>query len=346
MIDYASFVWIQVGVTLNKWLAFLLGCSFLWPALAGASTAPAPIKGLYADLLIWQLREGSADDWAQLISAAGPQQSAQLVDVPFPWHSGLRLGGFYQSDDQRWQTNLSLTTYHTTGTQTANGRVYSALLGNFYAGNTNGLKFGPYYDTGSMRWEFAFDNLDLTLGRIFNTTPDLSFMPYVGLKAASIDQSLYSHWVNPHSPNSPPNTYTFTSANENLNNNYWGIGPAVGVNAVFNLMNASQAHLQLFADVSAALMVGHWTFGDLFSTNDGQTVNVNTDPINGASTMWRGQVGLAWQQIMTQATVTTRLAYEGQTWFNQLQYYSYSMGHLNDLMSLHGADFELSVAFL
>lgn len=344
MVDYAGFVWIQVGVTLKQRLALLLGCFFISSAFAGL--APTPIKGVDVDLLIWQLREGSADDWAQVIGSAGVQQSAHLVDVPFTWNTGLRLGAFYQSQDQQWRTDLTLTTYHTTGTQTANGRVYSALLGNFYAGNTDGLKFGPYYDQASMRWEFAFDNIDLTLGHLFKVQDNLQFTPYIGLKAASIDQSMYTHWVNPHSPNTPPNTYTFTTANENFNNNYWGIGPAFGVNAEFNFVNTSKRRIGLFGDVSGAVMFGHWTFGDLFITNDKQTVNVNTDPITGASTMWRGQVGLSWQEISPSRTLSARLAYESQTWFNQLQYYSYSMGHLNDLMSLHGGDFELGVAFL
>ncbi|HEU5282142.1 MAG TPA: Lpg1974 family pore-forming outer membrane protein [Gammaproteobacteria bacterium] len=344
MIDYARFVRIQVGVALKQWVALLLGCIYFPSAFAGL--LPSPSKGVYADLLVWQLREGSADDWAQLITPAGTQQSAQLVDVPFTWNPGLRLGGFYQSEDEHWRANAYITTYHTTGSNTASGQVYSALLGNFYAGNTNGLKFGPYYDFASMRWEYAFDNVDMELGRLFKISEQLTFTPYVGLKAAFIDQSMLTHWVNPHSPNTPPNTYTFTSSNENLKNNYWGLGPAVGVNALFNFMNASNHHLGVFADVSGAVMFGHWTFSDVFVTNDHQTVNVNTDPITGGSTMWRGQVGFAWQHTTSAATYSAKLAYEAQTWFNQLQYYSYSMGHLNDLMSLHGGDFELGVAFL
>lgn len=329
---------------MKTWLTVLLGCFFISSAFA--APLPIPSKGIYADLLIWKLREGSADDWAQLITAAGSQQSAQLVDVPFTWGPGLRVGGLYQSPDQTWRANLYATLYHTTGTQTASGRVYSALLGNFYAGNTNGLKFGPYYDFASMRWEFAFDNIDLELSRLFSISDNFHFSPYIGLKTAFIDQSMLTHWVTPHSPNTPPNTYTFTSSNENLKNNYWGIGPALGINAQYDFMNTSAYQFGLVADVSASVMYGHWTFSDVFVTNDHQTVNVNTDPITGGSTMWRGQVGLSGAFNTKAAKYTARLIYETQTWFNQLQYYSYSMGHLNDLMSLHGGDFELGVAFL
>ena len=43
------------------------------------------------ELLIWQAREGGADNWAKTISPTGIEQTAQLADAPFNWNEGLRL---------------------------------------------------------------------------------------------------------------------------------------------------------------------------------------------------------------------------------------------------------------
>ncbi len=61
--------------------------------------------------------------------------------------------------------------------------------------------------------------------------------------------------------------------------------------------------------------------------------------------MARGVLGLEWVQYGSEITTSLRLGYEAQIWLNQMQFYSYNMGRLNNLMSLHGGVFELSLNF-
>lgn len=310
-----------------------------------AETPPSHPLSFFANVLIWKLREGSADNWAQIITPKGSYQTATVINVPFTWNPGLRLGAKFEPNDSPWNTSLYYTTYHTTGTNQASGQVYSAFLGNFYVGNTDGLKFGPYYDSGSMRWVFQYDTIDIELGRLFKISPTFELNPFVGIKTAFIDQSMFSNWENPHNPNTPPTPYTFTSASEDLQNNFWGIGPSVGVWSLWPFYQDKNTTFGLQALVSAALMAGHWTFKDVYANNANTTIDVHSSPITSAATMTSGQLGITWTHQMSSMTLTTSLNYEAQIWFNQMRYYSYNMGRLDNLISLQGGDIDVTLAY-
>ena len=68
-------------------------------------------------------------------------------------------------------------------------------------------------------------------------------------------------------------------------------------------------------------------------------------PITGAATMLRGVVGFEWEQYFSRATSTVRLGYEAQLWLNQMQFYSYNIGRLNNVTSLQGGFLEWQLNF-
>ena len=309
---------------------------------------------VFADMLFWTVREGAADNWAQVITPEGLSGSyvgtATLVDAPFDWNAGFRVGIGRQRTDGVDAT-LSYTNYSTRATSHAAGEVFSAFLGNFYVDNTDGGKFGPYYRSASIGWDFDFHTIDFEIGRRFAAAPNLTMRPYVGLKTAIINQSVHSQW---HEPiDTLEKTYHFTSATEDLGQDFWGIGPSLGVTLEIPLYTEPRYSLKLFGTPSGSLMYGNWTFKEAY-TNDGPTsttvptqtsVAINTSPISGAATMLSGVMGVEWTQHFARATTTVRVGYEGQVWLNQMQFYSYNMGRLNNLMSLHGVTFELCIDY-
>jgi hypothetical protein len=68
-------------------------------------------------------------------------------------------------------------------------------------------------------------------------------------------------------------------------------------------------------------------------------------PVTGAATLLRGVVGLEWRQQFCRATSTVRLGYEAQLWLNQMQFYSYNIGRLNNVTSLQGGFLEWQLNF-
>ncbi|QDT47835.1 hypothetical protein Pan258_18730 [Symmachiella dynata] len=328
------------------------------PAGCGPAVCAAPdddgMITFSSAVLFWKVTEGSAENWAQEITPLGIGTTfgtATLVDAPFEWKAGIRIGAAYQPPDSDFDLSVSYTHFGTNATNQATGEVYSAFLGNFYVGNPDGTSFGPHYSNASIDWDFQFDSIDLELGREFAISDSLSLRPFVGLKSAMIDQSIHSNWSSPI--NTSSQTYLFTAAEEELNQDFWGIGPSLGVNAVIPIVSETDYSLRIFASPSAAIMYGRWTFKDQYR-NNGPTstthptpavVDINSDPITGAATMARGVLGLEWVQYGSEITTSLRLGYEAQIWLNQMQFYSYNMGRLNNLMSLHGGVFELSLNF-
>jgi len=308
---------------------------------------------LFADALYWTVREGSAENWAQVITPLGSGTNVgtnTLVDAPFEWNAGFRVGLERQRDDGG-DVSVSYTNFSTHAANESSGEVYSAFLGNFFAGNPDGLFFGPHYRVGTIDWDFHFHSFDVEVGRTIVVDPTLELRPFVGLKAAIIRQSLHSTWQGPIDTSTA--TYLFDSATEDVRQDFWGIGPSLGTSIRMPLCRKPKYSLTLFGIPSGSLMFGHWTFRDQYQ-NDGPTsttvpipssIAIDTSPITGAATMLRGVLGLEWTQRFSTVSTTVRLGYEAQVWLNQMQMYSYNMGRLNNLASLQGGFFELCVRY-
>lgn len=293
------------------------------------------------DLFFWRLRAGSSSNWSQLITAPGPTQTSTLNGVPFKIDPGIRLGLKYKPKQSKWDTSFSYSHYQTKANDSVEGRVFSAYLGNFFAGNTDGSKFGPYYDSGSIHWQFDYNVVDSEVGRNFNFENIIDIHSAIGIRLAFLNNEWFTHWNGPRSSDNPPTTYTFTESDENLENKFWGVGPSLSFELGFPITR----NFQLVGDFTGALLWGHWQFADLFQADDGTKINIETSDINGAATMLGMLLSLDWQREYTKADVRMRLGYGAQIWLSQMQYYNYNMGRLNNLLSLQGVTFNLSVNF-
>jgi hypothetical protein len=299
----------------------------------------------FADVLLWTVREGLDENWTQIITSnglsTGDAGTTTLVGAPFPWRAGLRVGlGVQRSDG--FDMTLYYTNFRTTATNQASGEVYSAFLGNFYVGNTDGQDFGPYYRSANVQWDFCFHSIDFEISRNCAIGTNLELRPFLGLKAAIINQSIKTYWHNPI--NTATHTYSFTSATEYQDPNFWGIGPSLGMTMTMPLRTSEKSNLKLFGTPSGAIMLGRWTCTEQYE-NGQNTIAIDTSPITGAATMLRGVVGIEWQRYFFRATSTVRLGYEAQLWLNQMQLYSYNMGRLNNVTSLQGGFAEGCIKF-
>lgn len=311
----------------------LIGMLLLFTSVASAHTAG------FIDLLWWEARESGADNWAQIITPAGEQRSATLIDAPFDWHTGFRIGFTHALGPDCYDVTLAYTHYQTTASNHVNGPVFSAFDGNFFANNTDGSDFGPNYQSASIRWKFFYNTIDLDLGRPFKLDPVLQLHPHIGIKAASINQKIYTSWFN------PTVATNFTVASENVKNDFWGIGPTIGVDTRWPIYCSTCQSLHLIGNVTAGLLWGQWHFNEVYSNNSPVNITVKLDSVYGASPMADGLLGLEWLYRFAKSDVSVRLAYEAQVWFDQLQFYSLNLGRLNKPVSLQGGNVEFRIKF-
>lgn len=310
----------------------------LFAASAQASSNSTPRNYASLEILYWKATEGGADNWSKTISSPGTSQTAQMYEAPFNWNEGLRLsaGLFFAADSDAF---LTLTHYTTTAKNNALGIVYSSLDANYFANNTNGANFGPSYSSANINWKIKYNTADISIGHNFSVDRVLSLHPHLDLKFASINQDIKTNW------NNPTTTSTFTSATENLKNNFSGVGPGFSVDTLWPIYTGERQSFSIAGNFGAALLYGEWSFSDVYNNNKPTTITVTSDSIRGLSPMINGLLGLQWSLKLSASEMKIRLGYEEQVWLNQMQIYFLDTGKMNRSATFEGGNLEIKLIF-
>ncbi|MCB1115792.1 MAG: hypothetical protein KDK71_04910 [Chlamydiia bacterium] len=303
---------------------------------------------VFAGLIVWTAREPGADCWAEVIHSRGLNSSNDLREVRFGWDLGFRVGAGYHLKYDQWDTQLYYTHFDTLGKDRVDeerGTVHSTFLGNFYVDNPIGLGLsGPAYESASINWKIQYHMFDWELGRSFWLSPALAIRPFIGGKGGWIDQSIHTKWKN---------TYIldlfllFREGIENVNNDFWGVGPVAGIHTKWILFSPQNNLLSLIGDCSAALMYGHWSFSDKYQNDMHQKVIIGSQNFKSCATMIRILFGVEWNHDFYEKRyrIGAKLGYETQVWLNQLQFYSFVGGRMNSALTLQGGTFEFHFDF-
>lgn len=293
---------------------------------------------VFAGLIVWTAKEVGADCWAEVIRKNGLNSSNDLREVHFGWDPGFRVGVGYGMEHDQWDTQLYYTYFYTRGTDHVSkepGTVHSTFLGNFYVDNPLGLGLsGPAYESASIDWAIRYHIFDWEVGRHFWVSKALAVRPFVGLKGGWIHQSIHSKWKNA----SLLNFLLFNVGIEDIKNRFWGIGPTVGVNTKWILFAAQNHLFGLVGDFSGALMFGHWSFSDRYKNDRQQRVTVDSQNFKSGAAMIRTFLGFEWSGDFSEKRFrfSTKLGYEMQFWLDQLQFYSFTGGRLDNALTLQG----------
>lgn len=293
----------------------------------------------FADVLYWQMRASGADNWGQQAISGGGKTEFKVLDAPYEWNTGIRLGIGREFSEPQFDVVLAYTHYQSTASNQASGKVISSFDGNYFVNNLNGASLDIPYRAANIRYQFFFNDVDLYVGRHYQPDDHLSLHPYFGLKAASIDQKIYSNWIGPIPVSN------FTAGSENLTNYFTGVGPAMGVDASWTVYTNATQSIDVLGNLVGGLLYGHTTMTDVYANDQPITITVYDDSINGASPMVGGLLGIAWNKQYAASQLKITLGYEAQIWFNQTQFYSLNMGKMNRSISLQGADLEFRYNF-
>lgn len=304
---------------------------------------------VHTDLLIWTAREAGADNWAEEIQTKGtplPSRSNELHGVNFPWDIGFRIGASRQLCWKSFDTSVSYTWFHTKGTNSLSGdpgTIHSTFLGNFYINNSDGSGLsGPSYERAKIKWIIDFNMFDWNAGYTFCCGKCVEFRPYIGIKGGWINQTIDSTWENPDI-----NVNVFEEGTENLRNDFKGIGLAAGVNSKWKLFSKRCHAFYLFGDLSGAMLYGRWNFKDVFKNDLPEQVSIGQNNFHSGTTMVRTFMGIEWTcpSYKKRCAFSARLGFEMQVWLDQLKFYSFTGGRLDNQLTLQGGTLELTFGF-
>jgi len=303
------------------------------------SARPESLHNLYAifDVLYWHAAE--IVPWSQTLTGSIPPSAVDFNTVSFGWDPGIRAGLGYQLNYDEWDTQLYYTWFRTSASDAiplGSENVLSIFVG-------AGLSVAALYKTASVKWNILFNMFDWDLGRNFFVSEGLSFRPFLGVKGGWIHQSLNTHWENPDFPV----LNVFLTADEKLKNNFWGVGPKMGVSGRWSFANKARSSFGLFGDFQGAFLWGHWSFKDFFRNNLSEEIPSYVEPKDLGTLMFGVLMGFSWDVAFNSDRVhfTTRLGYEIQDWVNQYQIFEAANGANHKNLYLQGAVFDLRLDF-
>jgi hypothetical protein len=178
--------------------------------------------------------EASNHGWTVAVEDRNPSvtPSGQLftnlkpIEVDFDWSPGIRVGFGYNSCYDHWDVQGIYTWIRFGAGKNLTSRDFSATstVVGFQpnAGYVIGAEMGPFR-TLSAHWSLNHNVGDLQIARDFYITKALALQPILGLRFASLDQSMNAHFGQAATL---PQTYSAY----HISHDYWGIGPRVGVN--------------------------------------------------------------------------------------------------------------------
>ncbi len=247
----------------------------------------------------------------------GGNSIGSIVRVTPDWDPGWRLGIGWNSDYDRWDLFVNWTWYqnHAKSTNIRSDIPLGLSKDGYYpqwpvADFTN---FGPYRIAyGS--WKMFFNAIDLELGRAYFATPSLSFRPLFSLRTAWINQKFISNFSGPLQLTTPLQQGFFAK------NNWWGIGPRLGVESDWQI----GLGIYLLGKASASLLYGKtsvWTTSDSLDLGSSEFALDRrfVDAFYALVPNLQLFVGLGWKRFLDcgKVALSVDAGWEANCWWNQ-----------------------------
>ena len=280
----------------------------------------------FGDFLYWRATEPV--DWVLNTNRLPTDQFVAYETIQFDFVPAFRVGVVHEG---QWNTRFSYAHLHTSSTDSASGNLTPAFLGGKLALSDPPKSTPPYFDLGQVEAAIDYNVIDCDLGPLVNHDPSLQVRPVVGLRAAWIAQTFDSAFQGEW-----PDLNLSKSMAEHMKNDFWGIGPKIGLENTCTLWRGAECQFHGIANFSTAYLLGHWTVKDttdLTAIHDsGTTVSERVVPIVG-----RDFGALTFQALLgiqlNYRRWTAMAGYEISDWLNQCQIFDDATGpHNNDLI--------------
>ncbi len=192
-----------------------------------------------ADFLYWKAHEKSfvLTNKTSPVFTTDDYTQTKVLTPHFDWDPGVRLGVGYHSCDDCWDTAFYWTHYHASLNQkqhTDNNDLTNVndQLGMFPIWSlSDDIIAGDYASDARLQGKLSLDLYDLNFGCNFYCMECLQIQPYVGLRGAYIRQSAHVKYSGGIFLIGIIDGGVQLNGTDliHLTNNFWGVGPRVGV---------------------------------------------------------------------------------------------------------------------
>ncbi|HSW85893.1 MAG TPA: Lpg1974 family pore-forming outer membrane protein [Rhabdochlamydiaceae bacterium] len=231
----------------------ILTCAALTCAVLSASDSTSLINSYYpavkdgvdvwigVDILYWK-------PWERALVATNKESDvftttdftqAPVVHPRFHWSLGYRISGGYLFPCNLWNVESSWTHFTSHVSQHRSSHD-SAFIGTFPIWSmADDVIAGDYVFESKLNWKFTINMIDVQFGRYLNVFHRLDLNPFFGLRSAWIKQHgdvVYEggmFLIGIIEPGISLNGTDFIK----MKNNYWGLGPRVGIAPRFIVWN-------------------------------------------------------------------------------------------------------------
>ena len=212
---------------------------------------------LLFDVLYWHAKVGGTEyayslqpSIIQTGSIILPHANGHTKYNDFSWEWGLKAGFGINLPHDGWDVFAQYTWFKSNTTNSSSKAPPSALMPLRLFSTMLAIKAKSFFD-------LDYQNVDVNLGKSYFLSKMVMFRPFISVKSAwiDLDQNV---------------TYTASSLNDFLfpgtaqtvghdfksknSNNFWGIGPRIGVDSKWFLGNG----FSLFSDIAGALLYGYF----------------------------------------------------------------------------------------
>lgn len=257
----------------------------------------------------------------------------------FEWSSGVRIAlGRYLPNHQQWDISAIATYY------------YNNAERDTKANFEHGIFFEPQWDpqelgqssNSSVYLRLNFFTWDLIAGRHYLLTPTFDIHPFIGLRAALIEQKYYNRNLSSFLDHfgGPVPEVKLLKAKFRAYNEFWGVGPRVGT----DLSYAFGKGWSVLGSLSASFLYGHYKIhqqlrgaipDDDYRTSPDLLMNLkDSDPVLRSNL--EASFGLGWEKWVRKHSIriAPSLIVEAAEWFS-----------MNHWVSTHVPSFPLGFPF-
>jgi len=287
------------------------------------------------DFLAWLTSEEVSAIWADVITIGDNTSTWEALGFKFKWDYGFRIGAGHCLINDRWDTALTWTRFHTDAKHTIPFKSNASITPEFFAAFLS----GDTPQSMSVKWSLLLNMFDWELGLNYWISKGLFLRPFLGVKGGWINQSIHGKYFNL----TIAHVLTNNSGSERLKNNFWGIGSLGGINTKWKIPN----FFDFFGDFSMATMWGTWSCNDEYKNTAFQTSSVNMKNSTLGALMFKGFMGIEWSGNFNadKSHFATKLGYEMQLWLNQLRFATFQLQRLHGDLTLQGVTFNCRFDF-
>lgn len=265
---------------------------------------------VHLDFLYWMPKIRSMDYTTEKsnVLATDNFTSQPLVNSSFEWQPGFQVGMGYLFPRTHWDITFKGLHYHSS-THGKRSTYNDPLLGMFPIWSlAEDTLPGDYVTSAEIKGRLTFDRLNLHGGYFFQSSEHFVVRTWVGIESAFIKQHYdveYSGGI-------------FSSGTDyiHLKNNFWGIGPQVGIYPWVLLGRG----WSFFGRASLSWLYGVFKVGQSETYLDAERYNKDHDLVKGS---WSTdtEAGIQWKHPFyhNRFSFSTKLSWEYLVYFKQNQ---------------------------